>query len=129
MGDRDTRRDEDLLAASGVRAVSFIAFYDRTMPGLLDSFARRALDGQVAADLTAETPADAFASRRRFRDRGDGSASAWLYTIAYRKLGRFIKRRRGHGAVRDRPRCTRQRVKAGGVAAPAAALRTPPGAP
>lgn len=92
MGDADTRRDEALLVASGKRAVEFITFYDRAMPGLLTYFARRALDAQMAADLTAETLADAFASRHRFRDRGDGSVSAWLYAIAKRKLGRFIKR-------------------------------------
>jgi len=102
MGDADTRRDEDLLVASGERVAQFVAFYDRTMPGLLGFFARRTLDGQVAADLTAETLADAFASRRRFRDRGDGSATAWLYTIAYRKLGRFIRRRRVEDTARRR---------------------------
>jgi RNA polymerase sigma-70 factor (ECF subfamily) len=64
------------------------------MPGLLAYFARRTLDGQIAADLTAETLADAFASRRRFHDRGDGSASAWLYTIGRRKLARFRRRQR-----------------------------------
>ncbi len=80
----------------------FVAFYDRAMPGLLRFFARRTLDGQVAADLTAETLADAFASRRRFRDRGDGSAYAWLYTIAHRKLGRFVKRRRVEDTARRR---------------------------
>jgi DNA-directed RNA polymerase specialized sigma24 family protein len=82
------------------RAAEFVAFYDRTMPGLLGFFARRTLDGQVAADLTAETLADAVASRRRFRDCGDGSASAWLHTIAYRKLGRFfsaVELRMRHG--------------------------------
>jgi RNA polymerase sigma factor (sigma-70 family) len=102
VGDADTRRDEDLLIGSGEAAEEFVAFYDRAIPGLLRFFARRTLDGQVSADLTAETLADAFASRRRFRDRGDGSASAWLYTIAHRKLGRFVKRRRVEDTARRR---------------------------
>jgi len=102
VGDAVTRRDEDLLAAAGNKAEDFVAFYDRAMPGLLRFFAWRTLDGQVAADLTAETLADAFASRRRFHDRGDGSAMAWLYTIAFRKLGRFIKRRRVDDTARRR---------------------------
>jgi RNA polymerase sigma-70 factor (ECF subfamily) len=102
MADADTPRDEDLLIASGERAAEFVAFYDRTLPGLLGFFARRTLDGQVAADLTAETLADAFAARGRFRDRGDGSATAWLYTIAYRKLGRFLRHRRVEDAARRR---------------------------
>jgi RNA polymerase sigma factor (sigma-70 family) len=98
--DADTRRDEELLVASGEEAEEFVCFYDRTLPGLLRFFARRTLDGQVAADLTAETLADAFVSRHRFRDRGNGSAAAWLHTIAQRKLERFVKRRR----VADRAR-------------------------
>ena len=41
---------------------------------------------------------------RRFRDRGEGSASAWLYTIAARKLGRYraacaSRTRRGGGSA------------------------------
>lgn len=98
----DTVRDEDLLVASGDRPAQFVTFYDRAMPGLLAFFARRTLDGQAAADLTAETLADAYASRRRFGDRGDGSASAWLYTIAHRKLGRFRRRQRVDAAARRR---------------------------
>ena len=53
MGDAVTRRDEDLLAAAGEQAEGFVVFYDRALPGLLRFFARRTLDGQVAADLTA----------------------------------------------------------------------------
>lgn len=79
-----------------------MAFHDRAMPGLVAFFARRTLDGQTAADLTAETLADAFASRRRFRDRGDGSAMAWLYSIANRQLGRFLRRRQVEDAARRR---------------------------
>jgi RNA polymerase sigma factor (sigma-70 family) len=102
MGDQDTARDEDLLVASCDRPAEFVAFYDHRMPGLLAFFAHRTLDGQVAADLTAETLADAYASRRRFNDRGPGSASAWLHTIAYRKLGRYRRRRRVDEEARRR---------------------------
>jgi RNA polymerase sigma-70 factor (ECF subfamily) len=87
------RRDEELLPASVTDRAAFVEFYRRHAHGLLAFFARRTLDAQVAADLTAETVADAFAGRARFRDRGDGSATAWLYTIARRKLDRFIRRR------------------------------------
>jgi RNA polymerase sigma-70 factor (ECF subfamily) len=99
---RETRSDEELLTASARRADLFVAFYDRVLPGLLAYFARRTFDAQVAADLTAETLADAYAARRRFRDRGPGSASAWLYTIATRKLGRYLRRRRVDDAARRR---------------------------
>jgi len=98
----EQERDEDLLVASSQRPHSFVALYYRTMPGLLRYFARRTLDAQVAADLTAETLAEAFASRGRFRDRGDGSATAWLYTIARRQFGRYLRRLRVEDAARRR---------------------------
>jgi RNA polymerase sigma-70 factor (ECF subfamily) len=95
-------RDEDLLVASSQRPHSFVAFYYRTMPGLLRYFARRTLDAQVASDLTAETLAEAFAARGRFRDRGDGSATAWLYTIARRQFGSYLRKLRVEDAARRR---------------------------
>jgi RNA polymerase sigma factor (sigma-70 family) len=98
----DGRRDEDLLVASGERPHNFVALYYRTMPDLLRYFARRTLDAQVAADLTAETLAEAFASRARFRNRGDGSATAWLYTIARRQFGRYLRKLRVEDAARRR---------------------------
>jgi RNA polymerase sigma-70 factor (ECF subfamily) len=99
---RETASDEHLLSASGAEADLFVTFYDRVMPGLLAYFARRTFDAQIAADLTAETLAEAFASRRRFRPRGDGSASAWLYVIAARKLHRYVRRLRVDDAARRR---------------------------
>jgi RNA polymerase sigma-70 factor (ECF subfamily) len=98
----DVPRNEELLAAASKRPERFVAFYDRVLPGLLAYFLRRTLDAQVAADLTAETLAGAFASRRRFRDRGEGSASAWLYTIAARQLARYLRRLRVEDAARRR---------------------------
>lgn len=86
--------DEDLLIASAAQPQHFVTFYDRHARGLLAFFARRTYDSQVAADLTAETFAQAFAGRGRFRNPGPGSAVAWLYTIARRQLGRFVKRQR-----------------------------------
>jgi RNA polymerase sigma factor (sigma-70 family) len=99
---RETGSDEELLTASVRQADLFVDFYDRALPGLLAYFARRTFDAQIAADLTAETLADAFASRRRFRERGLGSASAWLYTIAGRKLGRYLRRLSVDDAARRR---------------------------
>jgi len=95
------RRDEELLA-SGDQPAGFVALYDRTLPGLLAYFARRTLDAQVAADLAAETLAEAYASRARFRDRGEGSVMAWLYTIAARKLAHYARRLRIEDSARRR---------------------------
>lgn len=102
MGETGHERDEDLLVASSRYPYSFVAFYYRTMPGLLRYFARRTLDAQVASDLTAETLAEAFAGRGRFRDRGDGSATAWLYTIARRQFGSYLRKLRVEDAARRR---------------------------
>lgn len=96
------RSDEELLVASNRRPECFVTFYDRTAPGLLGYFVRRTLDAQIAVDLTAETVAEAYASRHRFRDRGEGSASAWLFVIAGRKLARYRRRRRVEDAARRR---------------------------
>ena len=92
--------DERLLVASQAEAELFAVLYDRHAAHLLAFFARRTFDAQVAADLTAETVAEAFASRGRFADRGPGSAAAWLYTIGHRQLSHYVTRRR----VADRAR-------------------------
>jgi len=99
---RETGSDEELLTASVRRPDRFVAFYDGVFPGLLAYFVLRTLDAQVAADLTAETLADAYASRRRYRDRGPGSASAWLFTIAARQFARYLRRLRVEDAARSR---------------------------
>ena len=94
--------DEELLEGSTACAEQFVAFYDRHAPGLLAFFGRRTYDSQVAADLTAETFAQAFASRTRFRAHGPGAATAWLYTIARRQLNHFVRRRRVESQWRER---------------------------
>ncbi len=64
--------------------------YERQAEGLLRFFARRTLDPEAAAELMAETFAEAFASRRRFRDRGTGAAG-WLYGIGKHQLSRYFR--------------------------------------
>jgi RNA polymerase sigma factor (sigma-70 family) len=60
--------------------VAFAELYRRHSPAVYSWFRRR-LDW-AAADLTAETFAQAWLSRRRFRDERDGSAMPWLLGIA-----------------------------------------------
>lgn len=84
--------DERLLTASVTDPELFVAFYDRHARRVLAFFVRRTFDAQMAADLTAETFAQAFAARARFRGSGPGSAPAWLQTIARRQLNRYIGR-------------------------------------
>jgi RNA polymerase sigma-70 factor (ECF subfamily) len=54
-------------------------------------FARRVLDPEVALDLTAETFAQALASRAKFRGHSEDEAIAWIYGIARHQLGRYFR--------------------------------------
>ena len=102
MRDAGVPRNEELLVSSGEQPEQFVTLYDRVLPDLLAYFARRTLDAQVAADLAAETLAEAYASRTRFSDRGEGSATAWLYTIARRQMGHYWRRQRVEDVARRR---------------------------
>lgn len=57
-------------------------------------FARRTYDAQLSLDLTAETFAQAYSGRRRFRGDSDAEALSWLFTIANRQLSRYWRRGR-----------------------------------
>jgi RNA polymerase sigma-70 factor (ECF subfamily) len=70
----------------------FSCFYREHVSGVLIFFTRRCCDAQVALDLTAETFAQAFASRRGFRGGADGEAAAWLFAIARRQLAQYFER-------------------------------------
>jgi RNA polymerase sigma factor (sigma-70 family) len=76
----------------------FSRFYRVHANSVLVFFTRRAFDVQVALDLTAETFAQAFASRRTFRGGADEQAAAWLFAIARRQLARYFE----DGTVRRR---------------------------
>jgi RNA polymerase sigma-70 factor (ECF subfamily) len=80
---------------------AFVAFYREHSQALLAFFARRTLDAEVAADLTAETFAEAYASRARFRERGEGGGP-WLYGIARNKLSRYFRSSRVEVKARAR---------------------------
>lgn len=91
--------DVELIVLSSDEPEAFGVLFERHAGSLLGYFARRTLDPEAAAELTAETFAQAFASRRRFRDRGLGAAG-WLYGIGRHQLGRFFR----SGAVDSRAR-------------------------
>ena len=97
--DTTLRSDGDLVLQSREDPEAFAEFYDRHAEDLLRYFARRTLDPDAAAELTAETFAEAFASRHRYRERGSGAAP-WLYGIARHELSRFFR----SGAVEGRAR-------------------------
>jgi RNA polymerase sigma-70 factor (ECF subfamily) len=70
----------------------FAAFYDANAERVLVFFARRCVDGDVAADLTAETFARAYAGRDLYRGHSDGEAEGWLFGIARNLLADYLRR-------------------------------------
>lgn len=97
----DQRTDAELLKASVRDAESFGLFYDRHNVAVRQYFLRRSADSTLSNDLTAETFAEAFASRRRYR-KTTAPATSWLFTIAARQLNEFWRKERVSTKHRDR---------------------------
>ncbi len=97
----DRRSDSELLTASATEPGVFTELYRRHAEDLLRYFARRTLDPEAAAELTAETFAQAFASRMTYRDTG-ATGVAWIYGVARHQLGRFFRTGRIDRAARRR---------------------------
>jgi RNA polymerase sigma factor (sigma-70 family) len=95
----DDRADETLLVIGKHDAEAFGVFYRRRVDAVLAFFLRRTRDRELAADLTAETFAAALTALPRYKPQ-HGTALAWLFTIAHRKLVDSIRR----GQVEDRAR-------------------------
>ncbi len=93
--------DVELLFRSREDPEAFGAFYEQHAEPLLRFFARRTLDPEAAAELMAETFAEAFASRTRFRDRGQGAAG-WLYGIGKHELSHYFRRGQVDARARQR---------------------------
>ncbi len=68
--------------------------YAREGESVLVFLARRTLDVGVAAELTAETFAQAFGSSPRLRGRSEVEVRAWLFTVARRQVSRYLRRAR-----------------------------------
>lgn len=82
--------DAELILRSSREPEMFGVLFERHAEPMLAFFARRTLDAEAAAELVAETFAEAFASRRRFRDEGvDGVG--WLYGIGKHLLSRYFR--------------------------------------
>lgn len=91
--------DRSLIAAARRGdAPAFGELYRRHREVVLAFFLARTGDARLAADLTAETFANAVAGCHGYRT--DASPSRWLFAIARRMLAES----RGRGAVDDRAR-------------------------
>src|SRR5215831_15321926 len=86
--------DADLLAAARTDASAFRAFYERYAERVHGYHLRRTREPNAAYDLTAETFAQAWFARSRFRDRAGGTAGPWLFAIARNVLIDSVRRRR-----------------------------------
>jgi RNA polymerase sigma-70 factor (ECF subfamily) len=84
------RTDAELIHAAESDAGAFGELYRRHASTVHGWFPRRL--EWAASDLTAEAFAQAWLSRRSFRDEADGSALPWLFGIA-RNVGRESARR------------------------------------
>jgi RNA polymerase sigma factor (sigma-70 family) len=71
---------------------AFARFYQEHAESLLAYLMRRVWDVDVALDLTAESFAQSYLSRRRFRGSTDAEAAGWLYGIARRQLALYFRR-------------------------------------
>jgi RNA polymerase sigma factor (sigma-70 family) len=87
---RESRRDPD----------AFVVVCERHAGPLQRWLRGQTHDDHVVTELLAETFAEAWRVRRRFRDPGDGSARAWLFGIARNLLGHY----RWEGTVAARAR-------------------------
>jgi RNA polymerase sigma factor (sigma-70 family) len=87
------KSDADLMRAARSDAHAFSQIYERYSARVFDFHHRRCRDEHAALDLTAETFAQAWLSRRSFRDLAGGSAGPWLFAIARKVLSRSVRQR------------------------------------
>lgn len=100
--DTTTRTDAELIRRSRSDPDAFGDLAQRYVLRLDTWFRHRTGDRTVAADLTAETLAQAWRGAPRFRDLADGSAAPWLYGIAQNLLWAYERKRRVETAARRR---------------------------
>jgi len=95
------RTDAELIRAARTDAEAFAELYARHARPIASWFGART-PTWIAAELTAETFAQAALSLKRFRDEADGSAAPWLYGIARNVLRRSLERERVERSARRR---------------------------
>ena len=94
--------DAQLLARARGDADAFRDLYERYAERIYAYHRRCSRDGDAAQDLTAETFAQAWLVRSRFRDEAAGSAAPWLYGIARNVLLMSVRRRSLERVSRER---------------------------
>ncbi len=98
----DVRSDAALLQAARTDARAFRELYNRYADRVLGYHLRRCRDDDAAHELTAETFAQAWLVRARFRDECGGSAGPWLFGIARNVLLASVRRKALEAGARER---------------------------
>ena len=73
---------------------AFVALYEQEAERVLLYLTRRTFDAEIALDLTAETFAQAWRGWSAVRLDSVEEVQGWLFTIARRQLGRYLRRGR-----------------------------------
>jgi RNA polymerase sigma-70 factor (ECF subfamily) len=94
--------DAELLRRARTDAHAFRELYDRYAARMFAFHRNRTGDADAAYDLTAETFAQAWQSRKAFRDEAGGSAGPWLFAIARNVLASSVRRCRIERAACER---------------------------
>jgi RNA polymerase sigma factor (sigma-70 family) len=98
----DAAPDAELLRNARRSSAAFRVLYDRHAGRIHAFFVRRTRDPDVALDLTAETFAEAWLSRERYTDHGEGTIAPWLFGIARHVLASSVRRRAIERTALDR---------------------------
>src|SRR3954447_18447066 len=88
------RSDAELLRTARRDPGAFRDLYERYAERVHGYLLRRTRDLDAAHDLTAETFAQAWLVRSRFRDEAGGSGGPWLFAIARHVLSTSVRRGR-----------------------------------
>jgi len=95
-----SRTDAELIRECAKRPEAFVEVCERHAHAIRGWLRSESGSDELSAELLAETLAQAWYSRRRFRDPGGGSARPWLFGIA----SNLLRRHRRAGAVERRAR-------------------------
>lgn len=93
--------DAELLRRSTRSSAAFRVLYDRHVARVHAFMLRRTSDPSAAFELTAETFAEAWLSRTRFVDRGEGAAP-WLFGIGRNVVAASVREHRIRQQARRR---------------------------
>jgi RNA polymerase sigma-70 factor (ECF subfamily) len=94
MRDLSSLSDSELLRASVRDAEAFHIFYRRHCVAIDGWLRRQTGNLDAAAELTAETFAQAWFGARRFQGDADGDGTRWLFGIARNLARQYFRRRR-----------------------------------